>query len=719
MSISPIIRTMTMVLLGATWGLAQRGYPRINTVFPGAVSQGTTTEVTLTGHYNLKEAYKVVFEGEGLSAKIGEWIDLSGQERTRSTPAQFKLEGLRLKITVARNAVPGIRQFRVVTKGSLSTMAKLLVTDVETSNEVEPNDSTQEAQSIEVPRVINGLLQKAVDEDVYKFRAKAGDRLSFVVHAARLQNAIPHLEGSFADITISLRDEKGKELASADDYHGQDPLLFYSFDRDGTYYLHLWEATYQSGMAGKELKWWYALSILKSPYVTSVLPLVVHAGTKVRLHPRGFNLAGLEEVEVDVSRDGLARKELQLTSPQGSSNLVTLRVIDLPQMLEPARQERPGGAQKIQLPIGINGCIAADREVDRYRFAAQKGQRFEFEVEAYRYGSALDSLLEVHDSDGKLLAAGDDMLTTSEGMSAFGNYAFPVEKDSRIEWIAPADGEYELRVRDANYFGSKDHVYYLAAKFQKEDFTLVLDDGRIPLGPGESIARVVTVERRNGFDGEVKLSVRGLPKGVQALESYVPAGWKQANLVLTAAADAPMDVRDVEVVGSAMIKSSDGRLHAIERIAKAFETFGEAGQTNYSPVRTATVAVAEASDLILECSPKEFTLHPGESVTVRVKITRNKYKGPLELNVIVWNLTQRLNKLPEGIVLDELHSRTSLAENETEGQVTLRALPHAVPFENQQMVVLGQITYNRVFMTRVAAPFRMTVARSQTAVMQK
>ena len=388
-------------------------------------------------------------------------------------------------------------------------------------------------------------------------------------------------------------------------------------------------------------------------------------------------------------------------------------------MLEPARQERPGGAQRIQLPIGINGCIAADREVDRYRFAARKGQRFEFEVEAYRYGSVLDSLLEVHNSDGRLLAAGDDMLTTSEGMSAFGNYAFPVEKDSRIEWIAPADDEYELFVRDANYFGSKDHVYYLAAKFQQEDFTLVLDDGRIPLGPGESIARVITVERRNGFDGEVKLSVRGLPKGVQALESSVPAGWKQANLVLTAAADAPMDVRDVQVLGTATIKSSDGRTQVIERTAKPFETFGEGGQTNYSPVRTATVAVGEGSDLILECAPKELTLHPGESITIKVKITRNNYKGPLELNVIVWNLTQRLNKLPDGVALDELHSKTSLGENETEGQVTLRALPHAVPFENQQMVVLGQITYNRVFMTRVAAPFRMTVARTQAAAMQK
>ena len=350
MGMSTIARTMTVLLLGATTCLAQRGYPRINTVFPGALSRGTTTEVMLTGHYNLKEAYKVVFEGEGLSAEVGEWMDLSGQERTRSTPTQFKLEGLRLKITVAKEAVPGVRQFRIVTKGSLSTMAQLLVTDVETSNEVEPNDSPQEAQNIEIPRVINGLLQKAVDEDVYKFRAQAGDRVSFVVHAARLQNAIPHLEGSFADITISLRDDKGKEIATADDYHGPDPLLFHTFDRDGSYYLQLHEATYQSGMAGKELKWWYALSILKTPYVTSVFPLVVNAGTKVKLHPRGFNLEGLEEVEVEVPKDGAEKKELQLKSPRGASNLVTLRVSDLPQLLEPARQDRSGRSAKDSTP---------------------------------------------------------------------------------------------------------------------------------------------------------------------------------------------------------------------------------------------------------------------------------------------------------------------------------------------------------------------------------
>jgi hypothetical protein len=77
--------------------------------------------------------------------------------------------------------------------------------------------------------------------------------------------------------------------------------------------------------------------------------------------------------------------------------------------------------------------------------------------------------------------------------------------------------------------------------------------------------------------------------------------------------------------------------------------------------------------------------------------------------VISWILTQEFSKLPKGIVFDEKRSKTALGENETQGRVTLRALPDAPPLENYLMTVIGQIAYNRVFTTRSAAPFRLTV----------
>ncbi len=58
-----------------------------------------------------------------------------------------------------------------------------------------PSKSTQ---------TVNGRLpDEDADSDVYKFHARAGERLSFIVHAARLQKPVPYLTElkSFSDIT--------------------------------------------------------------------------------------------------------------------------------------------------------------------------------------------------------------------------------------------------------------------------------------------------------------------------------------------------------------------------------------------------------------------------------------------------------------------------------------------------------------------------------------
>ena len=85
---------------------------------------------------------------------------------------------------------------------------------------------------------------------------------------------VPVLERALSDVVISLHDETGRELASADDWLGEDPQLFYTFKKEGTYYLHLMEARY---LSGKD-KWWYALSVLTNPQISSVFPPVLRPG---------------------------------------------------------------------------------------------------------------------------------------------------------------------------------------------------------------------------------------------------------------------------------------------------------------------------------------------------------------------------------------------------------------------------------------------------------
>jgi len=670
---------------------AERGYPQIEMVSPGAVSRGTTTDVLVAGRYILRDPVSVLFAGEGISAAIAGWKELPVAKGARAS--RFPREGVTLRVTVAEDAAPGIRPFHIVTKGSITTVGHLLVSDAPCVIEAEPNESNEQAQSIQIPQTVNGLLDEDADNDVYKFHARGGERISFIVHAARLQQPVPVLERAFSDLTISLRDESGRELASADDWTGEDPQLFHEFQKEGTYFLHLREARY---LSGKD-KWWYALSALSSPQITSVFPPVIRAGMPVNLELQGFNLEGVNPYKLQVPVTAQDAYHFRVKSANGGSNVIAVGVTDLPEFTEPAGS----GLVSVQYPVGIAGRIGASGEVDRYRFRARQGERLEFQVRARHFGSSLDALLEIWNSAGRLLDAKDDDANTVGYDGRFAPaLAIPPGKDPRMEWTAPADGQYEIRLRDANFFGSKEHVYHLAIRPQKEDFALIVDEDRLPVGPGESVTCVVTVERRNGFQGPVKLFVRGLPPGLTAMDSVIPSHLDQGHIVLTAAPDAEPQARTITIGGVAA---------GLERIAKPHAPMGSVNGKTLLPVESVVAAVVEASDIIVEATPKSIRLRPGEALTIDIKVKRNNYRGPVELNAISWVLTQTFSKLPKGIVVDEKESKTSLGENETQGRITFRAQPDAPPLEDYLMTIMGQIAYNRVFMTRSADAVRITI----------
>jgi hypothetical protein len=694
---SSVCRVFQLALLMAAVtapAAAQRGYPRVETVYPGAVTRGTTAEVFLRCRYNVREAYRLLFDRPGVTAEVLEWQDLSDPGVPKEKRQPFEPEGLRISVQVARDAPLGIHPFRILTKGSLSALAHLLVTDSPAVLEAEPNDAPRQAQKIEIPQTVNGLLDQDADLDIYEFQAAAGQEVTFLAWAARLQHPVPHLERDFADLILSLHDDQGNELAAADDGLNQDPTLHYRFERNGTYRLHVREARYHAG----KYKWWYALTLGDTPVVTSVYPPVVNPGGKVQLEVSGLHTGRLDHVVHVPARAG---EMFPLPWPDAFAP-VHLGVTDLPLTSEPA-----SGPVTVSVPAGINGRILLPDEVDRYRFRAQAGERFEFDVRARGLGSTLDALLELRDANGRLLAAKDDEVNTV-GQTADG-LSFPLDKDPRLEWVAPEDGNYEILVRDANLFGGLDYTYFLSVRHQEEDFALAVDDDRMPAGPGESVTSIVTVERRNGFRGPVELLVEGLPEGVEALESTIPAHLDQGNLVLTARQGAPPGASNVQVVGKAAVRAVDGSIREIRRTARPYAPMGQAGGRSFFPVTWMAAAVTEASDIVMEASPREIRVHPGESFTVDIRVTRSQYDGPVEMNVILWNLMQRFAKLPPGVFLDEKRSKTSLGPGESQGMVTFRVAAEAPPLDRYLMTVLGQITYNRIFMTRVAAPFHLTI----------
>ena len=93
--------------------------------------------------------------------------------------------------------------------------------------EVEPNDTAAQAGTIEVPSAVSGDLNRAGDEDRFRFFAKAGQVLLLEVMATRL--------GFPLDAWLKVEDAQGKELAHNDDATGSDPKLIWTAPKDGAY----------------------------------------------------------------------------------------------------------------------------------------------------------------------------------------------------------------------------------------------------------------------------------------------------------------------------------------------------------------------------------------------------------------------------------------------------------------------------------------------------
>lgn len=95
----------------------------------------------------------------------------------------------------------------------------------------------------------------------------------------------------------------------------------------------------------------------------------------------------------------------------------------------------PEKSQRIELPCAIDGRSEASK-TDYYQFAAAKDSLWSIDVVAQRMGSSLDSVIQIFDTSGQLMAEADDT---------------QVGPDSQIQFRAPRDGEYRLSIRDNRY----------------------------------------------------------------------------------------------------------------------------------------------------------------------------------------------------------------------------------------------------------------------------
>ncbi|MGE5193773.1 MAG: PPC domain-containing protein [Deltaproteobacteria bacterium] len=709
-----VIGCVVLCLVSATvQAQTNNSYPMLMSVKPAAAQIGQTTEHEVNARYNLHGAYQIIVAGEGVKGEVvpPEKKEPEKKEGEKPPAAKPNLAKIKIRFTVAPDAVPGVRDFRIITPQGASTVGQIVVARDPVVSESADNNTPEKAQEIKLPATACGTIEKAEDLDFFKFKVEGGTGLTFHVRSQRLLNRLHDMQ-TRVDPMITLRNSSGSTLATSDNYYAGDPLLYYKFEQAGEYLLEIRDVRYQGNG-----DWTYSIEINNRPFVTQALPLAVKPGVEARLALVGYNLpadpatvlnlppetpAGMRWVSPTVGGQPANEFAVLVT---GLATLTEAPPSAAPAAAGTAAEANPAAtAQPFVIPGVIAGRIENPGESDRYLFEAKAGEKLSFEVTARRAWSALDPFLRILNDKGAAISEADDS-TFSRVTSA----------DSTLEnWSAPADGKYILEIRDLHLRGGPQYTYAIQVTRAEPHFLLEADTDKTPLAPGVNSVFYVRGLRKNGFAGDIQLGVEGLPPGVTAVPGRILANANDGCVILQAAANAPAGASNLRITGTATHPVPNGEPLKITAVAQPLqEYYSPGGGRGNFPVDLHTVSVAEPMDIrAVKLSTTAVTLKPGTSQKIEVEIERAPgFKGNVTLDVLYQHLEQPFgNSLPKGVKMDGAKSKTLLTGEETKGFITLVAAADAPAVDKQLVPVMAHVSINFVMkLTFCGDPVFVTV----------
>ena len=444
---------------------------------------------------------------------------------------------------------------------------KLAASTLSETQETEPNNSVQQAQSVPAPVSIAGRIYSAEqkeDADYFKFDAKAGQ--SFIIETLAAQR------GSPVDTRIDIYHADGKPVqrlvlqAVRDSY-----INFRAIDSNGQ---------------GVRLKNWEEMELNEYVYLQGEVVKLFRA-------PQGPDSDSLL-----YPSPGTGRRCYFDTSPSAHANDTTCYIVEPRQLGE---KLVPNG-----LPVFPLNFMNDD------------------------------------DSERKM------------------------GTDSKVHFTAPSDGSYVVRVIDTRGFSGERFIYRLVIREPKPDFSVSVkgENPTVNAGSGKSFS--VRADRFDGFDGDIRVDITGLPPGFTVSTPLViQAGHLEAFGTLNAADDAaaPTDanamlskLKATATINGAQVTKEAGSLGRIKlegkpKVFVMLEPYVPPEKAGGPPAPPGTMP--------------EITIAPGQTIPVWLKVVRN---GHADL------LTFSVDNLPHGVIVDNIGLNGVLIEKGlSERQIFLTA----------------------------------------------
>jgi hypothetical protein len=485
-----------LLLAFPAWEHCFAGVPALESIFPIAFARGTKETVAIGGKL--------------APWPVGVWTDCSGITFTASTNTG------KLSVEVSTNAPPGPHLLRIYNSDGASEPRIFLIRNKADVAEKEPNDSVQQAQTIDqLPVTIGGRLEKSGDVDTFGLHLEAGKWFVAKVDAYSL--------GSPVDAALHLLDGNGVRVGFChDDGPRLDPILAFEVKKTGTYFLEI--AGFVNPPAA-DIRYagspatLYELALTQGPFIKDLFPAGVQTGTTAKLQPLGWNLEGIPPLTLKTKSATNEHLYVDIISPESRVPIV---LSDETEIVETEPNNTSTNAQEVTLPCIINGRIAPHDDQDRFQFSASKGEKIALRLESAQLGFSLEPVLSIEDRTGHQLAPEDR-----------GN------NESKMSWTAPTNGLYIVAVSDLFHRGGDDYGYRLAVGSTLPDFRAIVTQDSIRLTSGTTNDFKIDLTRLNNYTNRLKIVPENLPTGVTVKIPEIPQKNGEITLALVASSNAP------------------------------------------------------------------------------------------------------------------------------------------------------------------------------------
>ena len=545
---------------------AEAGLPRLTRIVPAGGQRGTTVEVVLQGQHFAKPEEVMVYE-PGITVESLELLEGDVEVRGRRNRVE-KGAGIRVKLKIADNCELGLHGLRLRTATGISEYQRFFVGPFPMVDEAEQqrqrNDTRENAQAVSMNNTVLGGMLDPADIDYFRVEAQQGQRISAEIESTRLG-----VDRGIPDLHLAVLDADGKRLIAADDsaLFLQDPVVSILAPRDGVYFVEVRHSTYS---ASNDV---YRLHLGAFSRPTGIYPAGGQAGQELSVQilgdPKGTwsQTVKLPAEPVSDYRFVAVDSSTGISAPTPN----TLRVSAFGNVLEAEPNDSADAIQSqsaASLPIAFNGIIEKPGDIDCFRFAAKKGERFKIQCLANALGSPLDPTIWIQQVGGR----GNPQRATDSRPNQLGYAPYGGMNretlDPVVDFTVPADGEYVLGVEDDRNNGGADFVYRVEISPETDAvYVYIPQDAEaafqaqarksisVPSG-GRYNTQLSIFNTNRPFNGELELIALGLPEGVTMHAPHITPTMPRVSVVFESAPGTKLQGKFIEIVARPVVEAT-------------------------------------------------------------------------------------------------------------------------------------------------------------------